>query len=261
MPKLYLVGDSTVCSYDAEKDDKNLLYPRNGYGMWLQRRFEGVEVVNLALSGRSSKSFTSEENYLKLKKVLAEGDYLLIAFGHNDEKFGDPSRFTFASGSIFEKGSFKFYLYEYYVKLCKERGAHAILATPIVRRSASGVYEGDRVHRLGAVVCEGIEYPAADYSEAVRTLAEESGSTLVDMTALTKYYYEAVGAETAARLHATASMKESDVDDTHLNSFGAHVIADFFIDGLLDTRSPLRAYVVPETSHPDEETDLIVNKN
>ena len=50
--KLYLVGDSTVASFN----DYTYFYPRFGYGTKLQDYFNNVEVINLALSGRSSKS-------------------------------------------------------------------------------------------------------------------------------------------------------------------------------------------------------------
>lgn len=75
-------------------NDYTYFYPRFGYGTKLQDYFNNVEVINLALSGRSSKSYLKEKNYLKLKELLKDGDYLLIGFGHNDEKADDESRFT-----------------------------------------------------------------------------------------------------------------------------------------------------------------------
>ena len=77
--KLYLVGDSTVASFN----DYTYFYPRFGYGTKLQDYFNNVEVINLALSGRSSKSYLKEKNYLKLKELLKDGDYLLIGFWHH----------------------------------------------------------------------------------------------------------------------------------------------------------------------------------
>ena len=50
---IYLVGDSTVCSFTD-----GYYYPRYGYGTQLGNYLdEKATVINLALSGRSSKSF------------------------------------------------------------------------------------------------------------------------------------------------------------------------------------------------------------
>ena len=61
LPKVYIAGDSTACVYET---DENYALPRAGWGMYLENYLEdGVEVVDLALGGRSSKSFMTEENY------------------------------------------------------------------------------------------------------------------------------------------------------------------------------------------------------
>ena len=66
MSTLWVVGDSTLSSFD----DK-YYYPRYGYGTKLGCYLNSkVQVNNLALSGRSSLSFTKEENY---KHSLREG--------------------------------------------------------------------------------------------------------------------------------------------------------------------------------------------
>ena len=51
---VYLVGDSTVCEYDKNTNDS---LNRYGWGMKLGGQFNNVQVTNLALSGRSSRSF------------------------------------------------------------------------------------------------------------------------------------------------------------------------------------------------------------
>lgn len=81
--KVYLVGDSTVCEYD---ENYSVPYNRYGWGMKFAEQFNGVQVTNLALSGRSSRSFLADQNYQALKSSLGKGDYLFIQFGHNDEK-------------------------------------------------------------------------------------------------------------------------------------------------------------------------------
>ena len=125
--KVYMVGDSTVCSFE---DD--YYYPRYGYGTKLHKYLkEEASVVNLALSGRSSKSFLEEPNYQTLKDSITEGDYLLIGFGHNDEKT-EEGRYTNPNTSINEEGSLKKSLYDNYIKLAQDVNATPILLTPIV---------------------------------------------------------------------------------------------------------------------------------
>ncbi len=80
---VYLVGDSTVCEYSSTY---TATYNRYGWGMKLADEYNNVNVTNLALSGRSSRSFLSETNYTTLCNSIGKGDYLFIQFGHNDEK-------------------------------------------------------------------------------------------------------------------------------------------------------------------------------
>src|SRR4051794_23842738 len=69
--RLVLVGDSTVAE-------------RTGWG----RAFKlfcgpGIECINLAANGRSSKSYIDEGRWTAALALKA--DYYLIQFGHNDE--------------------------------------------------------------------------------------------------------------------------------------------------------------------------------
>ena len=106
---LFLVGDSTVSSFNDA-----YYYPRYGYGTQIGNYFDSkLKVNNLALSGRSSKSFLSESNYETFKASIKEGDYLIIGFGHNDEKDDDALRFTNPTGGVDDETSFKHYLYNY----------------------------------------------------------------------------------------------------------------------------------------------------
>ncbi|MBR1736681.1 MAG: hypothetical protein IJ736_06640, partial [Firmicutes bacterium] len=159
--KIYIVGDSTACIYG--KDDKYAI-PRGGWGMYFQDFLkDGPEVIDLALSGRSSKSFTSEEEYQKLKDELGSGDYLIIQFGHNDQKKSSDEdlekRYTDPEGGKDDEGSFKNSLYTNYIKLAQDKGAKPIILTPVTRRSFDEKGKIKDVHGL--------------YDDAVRELASE----------------------------------------------------------------------------------------
>ena len=219
--KIYLVGDSTVCAFQDA-----YFYPRYGYGTQLGGYLAPeATVVNLALSGRSSKSFLSEENYTTLKNSLKAGDYLIIGFGHNDEKSDDAARFSDATLDYTVEGSFGYNLYNYYVKLALDAGATPILCTPIVRAKTNDDYSGNEGH----VTATG------DYAQAIRNLGAAVGVSVVDLTAITKAEYESKGYETIKSYHAvTAGMKDASgnvvanyasVDKTHLNIYGAKFVA------------------------------------
>lgn len=255
--KLYVVGDSTACSFN----DATYYYPRYGFGTQLSNYFHSeLEVVNLALSGRSSKSFLSESNYNTLKTSIKEGDYLLVAFGHNDEKGDDATRFTDARLDTNDPASFKYSLYENYIKLAEEKGATPILATPIVRLHPSSDYDGSSGHVT--------EY--GNYSQAIRDLGVEKEVPVIDLTSYTKALYTDEGYEVAQYYHAMTTGKKdasgevvadtASVDKTHLNVYGAKKVAYLFANGLKDSTSPLKDYV-DETKlvSPTKENDLVVN--
>lgn len=215
--KLYVVGDSTLSPFNDP-----YFYPRYGYGTKLQDYLNAkkIEVINLAMSGRSSLSFLSEANYTTLANNIKKGDYLLIGFGHNDEK-AEESRYTNPNGSKEEKGSFKNVLYENYIKLALDKKATPILATPIVRRAPGKAYEGSYVH----ITKDQDGFPGGDYPKAIRELGKECGVLVVDNTKYTKELYEKEGDEGTLKFHAWIGHKPQSVDNTHLNTYGASVIA------------------------------------
>lgn len=267
--KIYVVGDSTVCEYvdrtDPEKpepEDKYYL-PRYGYGTQLSQYLNCTEsqVVNLALSGRSSKSFLTEANYTTLTTNIAEGDYLIIGFGHNDEKSDSPDRYTTAkdTDTYTTDGSFQKTLYDNYVKMATDKGATPILCTPIVRYSSSGTYSGAKIH----------DTDVGDYSAAIRKLGEATGTAVVDLTTITKTIYEADNAA-AAYFHAHPGY-EGDIknppydgtevpsgrDDTHINKYGAKMVCYQFANALKDTDCNLKYHIKKDITAPTKEVDYL----
>lgn len=213
---LWLVGDSTVCSFTD-----SYYYPRYGYGTQIENYETGYyKVENLALSGRSSKSFLSEANYATLTSGIKEGDVLIIGFGHNDEK-AETDRYTNPNGDYQTEGSFAKSLYDNYVKIALGAKATPILCTPIVRRNPSGTLSDADCH----ITTGTTDYPGGDYAKAIRDLGTAVSVEVVDLTAYTKELYTELGADGTLKLHAWLSNKEGSVDNTHLNIYGAKKIA------------------------------------
>ena len=253
--KVYVVGDSTVSSFSD-----NYYLPRYGYGTQLYNYINcnPSQINNLALSGRSSLSFLTESNYNTLKSNIKEGDYLIIGFGHNDEKNDDAARFThptpdYQTATTSDgKPSFQYTLYENYVKLAKDKGATPILCTPIVRYSATGEYDNKSVSH---VTSDG------DYAAAIKKLGTDTNTAVVDLTSITKEYYKAHNND-AKYFHAFTTYSEDGsnkvpdgMDATHINMYGAKMIA-YWLTTNLPTNCSLKAHIKDSISAPTYEVDF-----
>lgn len=213
---LWVIGDSTVSSFN----DK-YYYPRFGYGTKLECYLDDcIEVRNIALSGRSSKSYLEEPEYKELITGMKQGDFLLIGFGHNDEKT-ETERFTSANGTYKEKGTFAASLYENYIKKAENTGCQTILCTPVVRRTATGEWKEQELH----ITKDTADFPGGDYAEAVRKLGKMLSVPVVDMTSMTKALYDELKPDNTIYLHAWPSNNKASVDNTHTNVWGARVNA------------------------------------
>lgn len=250
---LYCVGDSTMCNY-AELD--TYFYPRYGYATQLSNYFDNkVTVNNLALSGRSSYSFLKEKNYTTLKDEIKAGDYLLIGWGHNDEKAGTETfrnaKYDSIDKALEDNDSFQSCVYYNYIKLALDKGAYPILATPIVRADSNNNYDGDKGHIT--------DY--GDYRQANIDLANKYNIPVVDLTTITKNEYTKIGYSEAIKYHAIKTgtdessgtlPKWESVDTTHINYYGANFVSYSFASALKDTKSVLKYYVKDGITKPTE---------
>ena len=251
MPKIYVVGDSTLAKFN----DKSYLFPRFGYGTKLDKYFN-IEVVNLALSGRSSLSFLSENNYQYLLDNIKNGDYLIIGFGHNDEKSDDVKRFTSAKTGLEDEKSFISTTYYRYVVPALERGATPIIATP-VSRITRGNYEGNIIH----------DTENGNYSEALIKLGKEKNILVIDLTKKTKELYLNIGYDKTCYHHAITSaydfvngeykFHDNAVDKTHLSEYGADMVAYLFYLEIMKSNSDLKEYA--KNANMPTEADIKYN--
>ncbi|MCD8089831.1 MAG: hypothetical protein LUD81_04285, partial [Clostridiales bacterium] len=246
---LWLVGDSTGCYYN----ETDRMINRNGFGMALgddashsytaeYKIFdnENFEVRNLAVSGRSSLDYLTDAYYTTLTSNWKEGDYLIIAFGHNDQKT-EASRFTNASlgaDGWNVTGQFAYSLYSSYILPAVQAGVTPILATPIVRRSTSSSGpSGSNVHDLTSSN-ESTNY--GNYRQTIIDLGSEFGLSVIDNTYNTYMECITLGAgditlneagtavESATGYAAYHSVQASgSIDNTHVGPAGARMIAYF----------------------------------
>jgi len=199
VPTLCLAGDSTVTD--------QAVVPWASWGQMLPRFFASdIAIANHAESGETLKSFVTELRLDKLLSTLKPGDWVMIQFGHNDQKTQWPQ--TYAEAATTYRSWLRTYIAE-----VRRRGATPILVTSPERRNfdASG-------H---------IEPSLGDYAEAVRAVAKEESVALIDLNPMSVRFYEALGPEVSPRAFADEGR-----DKTHHNEYGAYALARMVVEGL-----------------------------
>ncbi len=229
---VFSIGDSTMADKDISGDKQE-----RGWGMMLQGFFSGDVVVdNHAVNGRSSKSFIDEGRWDAVLGKMRPGDYVLIQFGHNDEK-DNPDRHT-DPGSTFDENLRRF------VVETRERGGIPVLLNSVVRRNFSGsktaVADDDLRADSSAGLAEGdtLKDTHGEYAVAPRNVARELGVPFIDANAITHDLEQGLGVEGSKRLHMifgpgeTPSLPEGRQDNTHYNVYGATVVAGLMADAI-----------------------------
>ena len=215
MTKVFYIGDSTV---QLNKIDT---YPQTGMSQVLELFLApGIQVLPHGKNGRSTKSFLDEGRFVPVQEQMGQGDFLLIQFGHNDEK-ADPARHTEPFGSYQENLRF-------FIREARARGAYPVLITPIARRlfDESGKF------------CPGSH---GAYPDAMRQVGAEENVPVADLTALTENYLAQLGDEASKPLFVWP------VDNTHLKYDGAVQMVRFLSQELSRFGSPYRELLyVPE---------------
>ncbi len=254
-PTLWVVGDSTAAAFD----DTTYYSPRYGWGTQLDHYFRNIHIRNLAVSGTSSKSFLNTAQYQTLMNEMQYGDYLIIGFGHNDEK-AESGRYTNPNFNYTVPGSTAYYLYESYLRPAKERGVTPLLATPIVRRNLGNNYTGESGHITEDQTTAEGTFPGGDYAKAIRSIAVAKSVPILDLTRRTRDIYEQYNAQGVKNRHAWTSSREVSIDNTHTNLYGAQCNAWLIVDELLKTDCSLKDYVIADPQEP-QFSEAALNPN
>lgn len=206
-----MVGDSTMANKPYNKGN-----PEKGWGQVFPLYFkEGIKIENHAKNGRSSKSFRDEGLWDIVLGKIKPGHYVIIAFGHNDQKQDSPERYS-APDTDYRKNL------ERYVRETRNKGGIPVLATPIMRR---------RFDENGKLYDTHGRYP-----EVVREIAKEKNVPLLDLHKQTEMLLKAYGEERSKELFLHiqpgeyASLPQGKEDDTHLSAIGAFQVCDLAIE-------------------------------
>ena len=204
---LYIAGDSTAAQKYSDAA------PETGWGMALPFFLhKDLSVANHAVNGRRSKSFVDEGRLNAILGLIKPGDFLLIQFGHNDEKSEDPTRYT-------EPWSTYQDCLRLYIEGARARGARPVLATSVERRKFDASGNAVPTHK---------EYPAA-----ARALAAEERVALLDIQALSIALWQRLGVEETKRYFNWTATEQ---DNTHFNPPGAIAVARLVAGELLHRR-------------------------
>jgi lysophospholipase L1-like esterase len=157
VPTIYILGDSTVCDQPLE--------PWNSWGQMLPRFLKpDIVVANHAESGESIRSSLGAGRVKKVMSIIKPGDYLLVQYGHNDMKDRSPNALATYKSNL-----------KQLVADTRAKGATPVLITSMERKA--GV-ENDTL---------------GDYPETVREVAKEENTALIDLHAMSKVFYKALG--------------------------------------------------------------------
>ena len=246
---VFMIGDSTMANKPLDKENQE-----RGWGQMLPIYLEGaIKVDNHAVNGRSSKRFIDEGRWEKVREQIRPGDYVIIQFGHNDEKAKSPDRYT-VPGSTFDANLKKF------VNETREKGGTPILMNSIVRRNfpANGIAAAQTDDRQKTWK-KGLEnYPAegdtlvdthGDYRIAPKNVAEEMGVVFVDMNTLTHELVQGLGKDSSKDLFMWMPVGKYEfapngrIDNTHLNVYGGIVVSRLAVNALAEKVPALKPYI------------------
>ena len=209
--RLVIIGDSTVCEYPPERDCR-------GWGHYIQDYFKDtVRVINLARSGRSTRTFINEG--LWAKTLEEKPDVLLIQFGHNDSHNSDRPEATDAATD------FRDYLRRY-IDESRAIGTTPILVTPVQRRT----YGSDGKLNNSLII----------YADAMKAVAAEKKVDVIDLNASSGRLYEQLGPA------ANDIVANAPDDRTHFNENGARMMAHLVMQELAQIEPRMAKELSPE---------------
>lgn len=214
VPTIYIAGDSTVTDQPAE-------YPYNlkstycGWGQMLPQFLKtGIAVSNHAQSGSTTQDF-KEINFTAFCDKIKTGDYLIIEFGHNDQKIETLDAFGGYAENL-----------RYFINFARKKGANPILCSPINRIIFQE--DGTLLNLLG------------EYRNAVKSVAEEMRVPFVDLWSRTTEYFETAG---PVKSWDFFWGNGTDRDYTHTNDIGGKLIAKMVSQELLNQKTAFWEFI------------------
>ena len=237
-PMVFITGDSTVRNKDKDEDDMW------GWGSQAGIIFDPMKIVweNVAMAGRSTRSYVREGRWEHVYNALQPGDFVLIQFGHNDIcSITDPKERGVIPGTAdtchvyqMEKDgryevvySFGWYLRKM-IDDTREKGATPILLSLTPRNE----WPGGKIERRND-----------SYGKWYREVIEQTGVSFVDVHNIIADFLDK---KFASKDEAKSKQKASryfNHDHTHTSKLGAQMNARSVAQGLRAIHSSLVDYL------------------
>ncbi|WP_316739141.1 rhamnogalacturonan acetylesterase [Pedobacter aquatilis] len=222
---VYLVGDSTVCSYGTERA------PLTGWGMPFANYFNSsVTIKNQAKGGRSTRTFISEGLWKSVYDSLQVGDFVLIQFGHNDEAKQPEYADRYTPVNDYKNNLLKL------IAETRSRQAIPILITPVSRMNFDKNGTALETH--------------TEYSAAMKDVAEKSNTVVIDLDKQSRELYQNTGPLMTKYIFMTLDSGEhpnypnGSHDNTHFSEYGARLIAEIILKQLTDKHVAIASEIV-----------------
>ena len=249
---IFMIGDSTMANKPIDMDKQE-----RGWGQMLPLMLQGaIKVDNHALTGYSGKSFIDNGKWAAVLERMQPGDYLIIQFGHNDQKQKDPKRYGDVGG-IYDDNLRKF------INEARAKGGKPILCNSIVRRNFPADvnaahedrddnppegFENLKTTPEGKILVD----THGEYVEAPRRIAREMGVPFIEMNMLTHNLVQGLGTEKSKELFMWIPegkyefCPQGKIDNTHLNIYGGTVVAGIAARAIAEAVPALRPYIKAE---------------
>ena len=200
-----LIGDSTVAV-------------QSGWGPAFAERFDSrAKIVNYAKNGATLQALSKKLDDL----VRLKPDYVLIQFGHNDQKRYDTTVYSDHLRS--------------YVERIRKSGGKAVIVSSVTRRSfgthgkiVSNLIKNERYSYQGTLT---------DYANAAEAVAGELNLPFIDLHRASIAHHNKIGRDESM----SYNFKEG--DKTHFNKKGAEAITDLILEELKTVVPELATYL------------------
>ncbi len=206
---IFVAGDSTAANYSKKQA------PMTGWAQVLNEFVKpGVKVENRAAGGRSTKSFRDEKRWDRILNDLRPGDFVMIQFGHNDQKKDQPGIYAEAETAYREN-------LKRFVAEVRAKKAHPVILTSVSRRLFRK--DGTLIQSLGK------------YPQVAREVAKETSTPLIDANAMTMDWLQKAGDQGSVRFFTHVAPGEfpgypnGSKDNSHFRDTGARAVAEMIV--------------------------------
>ncbi len=208
--KIVLAGDSTVATVSNPPQERPDLA---GWGQMLGEFLPKTTVVNHARSGTSTKSF--RELGLWDRVLKEKGQWVLIQFGHNDQKTADPKRFTDPATTYRDN-------VKAFIREVRDSGGKPVLVTSVARR----VYVDGKMTTI-----------LTPYVQAAQAVGREMQVPVIDLHRASFALFQQMG-EKFCQLYGPGVQ-----DKSHFSREGARMMARLVAEGLQREVPELRPHL------------------